>query len=173
MKRIEGIYAVFEEQRDKYYFVEQKPESIIYVKELECNMMCGKRKVNCNETCANDANMRFFRFEALLNLIYQLCKENKCMQKRFISYAYDDFFKRPESIDPILNSICAMIGCTRHNLNIMSSSKDKFIGDVNFQYHGDEKINGANNEAVNIMLQSIDRVTFMHPANSNGQIRFH
>lgn len=132
IKKIETLYGEFDLQKnwgERAHFIMPQPRETIYVNELECIVAKGKHEVVCYQYFNNyKENFRFTKLDTLLNLVYNLRTEYMQMNKRGVHYAYEHLFNTEAEVDSTLDSIFAMIGCTRNDLNIFSSGAGKVIG---------------------------------------------
>ncbi|KAH7546920.1 hypothetical protein FEM48_Zijuj01G0251900 [Ziziphus jujuba var. spinosa] len=109
---------------------------------------CANAKANCS--CSSDLpkgkeiltlqkESNVHRIDVLLRIlliVQQLLQENKHGSKRDIYYMHPTVFSEQKIVDQGINDICILLGCSRHNLNVVSAGKGLVMGWLRFSETG-------------------------------------
>ncbi|XP_073029908.1 meiotic recombination protein SPO11-1 isoform X2 [Primulina eburnea] len=72
----------------------------------------------------------------VLLIVQQLLQENKHGSKRDIYYMHPSVFREQSVVDRVINDICILLHCSRHNLNVVSVGNGLVMGWLRFTEAG-------------------------------------
>ncbi|XP_030525495.1 meiotic recombination protein SPO11-1 isoform X1 [Rhodamnia argentea] len=72
----------------------------------------------------------------VLLIVQQLLQENRHGSKRDIYYMHPSVFRDQSVVDRAINDLCILLGCSRHNLNVVSVGKGLVMGWLRFTEAG-------------------------------------
>ncbi|XP_051128639.1 meiotic recombination protein SPO11-1 isoform X1 [Andrographis paniculata] len=112
---------------------------LAYCTDVSGNCCCNYDLPKGKEILVLGRESQARRLDVLLRvllIVQQLLQENKHGSKRDIYYMHPSVFKEQSVVDQAINDICILLGCSRHNLNVVSVGNGLVMGWLKFAEAG-------------------------------------
>nr|AHY99543.1 meiotic recombination protein [Carica papaya]ALX26988.1 meiotic recombination protein SPO11-1 [Carica papaya] len=110
-----------------------------YCTSPDFNCSCISDKPKGQEILTLQRKSHVYRIDVLLRvllIVQQLLQENRHGSKRDIYYMHPSVFSAQSVVDRAINDICILLGCSRHNLNVVPVGKGLVMGWLRFMEAG-------------------------------------